>query len=281
MEKGKKPAVAPRLFAVVAMVVAGYMLVAHTGVVDTDQAGIRLELPTTLGPWQGHELLFCSSRTCGHSFFVENLPLDQDGTPSDVCPDCGAPLSTMNGAEQAMLPKDTGLTRSVYVPNPPPGPTFYATIVLSGDDRSSIHRPQVCMVAQGHEILEEYTISVDMGPDRPPLDVHVLEFARPVEGAPDRVETTYYAYWFVGKGRTTASHVQRMIWMATDRILHGVNHRWAYVSLFGARNPATRDHVQTIADIVSRLHPAILLPDEAEAEAKLRDRPGKSPESAE
>lgn len=262
METDRTVAVLPRLFALAAIVLAGYMTAAHTGVVDTDQAGIRLELPTQLGPWQGHELLFCSSRNCGHSFFVENLPLDPDGTPSDVCPDCGAPLATMNWAEQSMLPKDTGLTRSVYVPNPPPGPTFYATIVLSGDDRSSIHRPQVCMVAQGHDIQDEYTIAVDMGEGRPPLDVHVLEFARPVEGQPDKIETTYYAYWFVGKGRTTASHVQRMIWMATDRIFHGVNHRWAYVSIFGARIPGSRAHVQTIADIASRLHPAILLPDD-------------------
>ena len=261
MGKAEKSLIPTRIFALLAIALAAYVVVCHTGVVDTDEAGIRLELPKSIPPWEGHELLFCSSRSCGHSFFIEALPRDDDGTPSDCCPDCGAPLSTMNWAEAAMLPADTGLTRSFYVPTYGNAPTFQATIVLSGNDRSSIHRPQVCMTAAGHTIQEEYTIAVDMGEGKPPLDVRVLEMTRPIEGRPDQVETSYYAYWFVGKGRTTASHVQRMIWMASDRILYGVNHRWAYVSLFGGRNPATKDHIQTIADIASRIHPAILLDD--------------------
>ncbi len=263
MGKAEKSLIPTRLFALLAIALAAYAVVFHTGVVDTDQAGIRLELPASIPPWEGHELLFCSSRSCGHSFFVEALPRDDDGTPTDTCPDCGAPLSTMNWAEASMLPADTGLTRCLYVPTHGSAPPFQATIVLSGNDRSSIHRPQVCMTAAGHDIEEEYTIAVDMGEGRPPLEVRVLEMARPIEGRPGQLETSYYAYWFVGKGRTTASHVQRMIWMASDRILYGVNHRWAYVSLFGARTPGTKDHIQTIADIVSRIHPAILLDDVA------------------
>lgn len=261
MDKAKKSLIPTRIFALLAIALAAWAVVFHTGVVDTDQAGILLELPESIPPWQGHELLFCSSRSCGHSFFVEALPRDDDGTPTDTCPDCGAPLSTMNWAEKAMLPADTGLTRCLYVAPHGGAPTVQATIVLSGNDRSSIHRPQVCMTAAGHEIEEEYTISVAMGEGKPPLDVRVLEMTRPIEGRPGQRETSYYAYWFVGKGRTTASHVQRMIWMASDRILYGVNHRWAYISVYGARDPATRDHVQTIADIASRLHPALLLDD--------------------
>lgn len=263
MDKAQGPSIFPRLFALAAIALAAYAVVVHTGVVDTDLAGVRMELPARMGPWTGHEILFCSGRDCGHSFFTENLPLDPDGTPVDVCPDCGKPLATLNWAEQSILPADTGLTRRLYTGDTPDYPHFYATIVLSGNDRSSIHRPQVCMTAAGHEIQNEYTIQVAMGDGRPPLDVRVLELARPIPGEPTRAEITYYAYWFVGRGRTTASHIQRMVWMATDRIFHGINHRWAYVSLSGPRNPANSDHVQTIANIVSRLHPAILLDDVA------------------
>ena len=111
MDKAQGPSIFPRLFALAAIALAAYAVIAHTGVVDTDLAGVRMELPSHLGPWAGHEILFCSGRDCGHSFFTENLPLDPDGTPVDVCPDCGQPLATLNWAEQSILPADTGLTR--------------------------------------------------------------------------------------------------------------------------------------------------------------------------
>ena len=53
----------------------------------------------------------------------------------------------------------------------------------------------------------------------------------------------------------------RMAWMAYDRVVHGVSHRWAYIALSGARDPASNAHFQTIADFASRLHPALLKPD--------------------
>ncbi len=266
MDKAQGPSLFPRLFALAAIALAAYAVVAHTGVVDTDLAGVRMELPGRLGPWTGHELLFCSGRDCGRSFFTESLPRDPDGSPVDVCPDCGKPLASLNWAEQSLLPADTGLTRRLYTGDTADAPHFYATIVLSGNDRSSIHRPQVCMTAAGHEIQDEYTIQVDMGAGHPPLDIRVLDLARPLPGDPTHAESTYYAYWFIGRGRTTAFHVQRMVWMATDRIFHGINHRWAYVSLSGPRNPDSNEHIQTIANIVSRLHPAILLDDVAPVE---------------
>ena len=37
-----------------------------------------------------------------------------------------------------------------------------------------------------------------------------------------------FAYWFVGKGRTTPYHWQRIWWTTVDRVLHGRNQRWAY-----------------------------------------------------
>ena len=37
-----------------------------------------------------------------------------------------------------------------------------------------------------------------------------------------------FVYWFVGKGRVTPYHWQRIFWTAKDRILHNTNHRWAY-----------------------------------------------------
>jgi hypothetical protein len=47
----------------------------------------------------------------------------------------------MNWAERSMLPADTGLVRKYYA-RPGNRDGVHATIVLSGDDRSSIHRPR-------------------------------------------------------------------------------------------------------------------------------------------
>jgi hypothetical protein len=39
----------------------------------------------------------------------------------------------------------------------------------------------------------------------------------------------YFIYWFIGKDKTTDDHIERIILTSWDRIVHRVNHRWAYV----------------------------------------------------
>ena len=98
---------------------------------------------------------------------------------------------------------------------------------------------------------------------REPLDVMVLDMRRwgrrPDGQAYDFGR--YYAYWFVGKGRETPYHVQRMIWMALDRILHNVSHRWAYISVAGAREDGSDVHRQEILDFVHELYPSMMQED--------------------
>ena len=80
------------------------------------------------------------------------------------------------------------------------------------------------------------------------------------DGAP-ATYSSYYAYWFVGKDRETASHFVRMAWMGYDRVFRGVSHRWAYIALAGQRVPGSEAHHQTVADFASQLHPALLKPE--------------------
>ena len=116
-------------------------------------------------------------------------------------------------------------------------------------------------VAAGYDIEDERVVAIDMGPGKPPLEVTVLDMVHPASEDNPAPVHIFYAYWFIGKGRVTPSHVQRMIWMATDRILHGVSHRWAYVAVSGLRAPSSNFHLQEIADFASALHPQILRPD--------------------
>ncbi|NLB66706.1 MAG: exosortase-associated EpsI family protein [Lentisphaerae bacterium] len=244
-----------RIFVIAALGVAAWAMVCKTGVDNTDEAGIVLHLPEQVGVWQGMDLLFCPNRDCGGQYFSAQL---EDPT---VCPRCGGRLGNMNWAERSMLPADTGMARKFYVRGDGRDPV-HATIVLSGDDRSSIHRPQVCMTAAGHEIVSERIIRIPLATREQPLEVMVMDMSRSVtgeDGAP-AVNTIYYAYWFVGKNRETASHLVRMAYMAYDRVRFGVSHRWAYIALSGGRDPRNDDHLQMIADFASRLHPALLAP---------------------
>ena len=250
MDKSQRHLSAARLFVVAVLAVAGWFMVNKTGVADTDEAGIVLALPERVAGWTGHDLVNCPDEACAR-VYVDVPP----GTP---CPACGKPLQYMNHAEKWMLPADTGLVRKYYERDG--AAPVHASIVLSGDDRSSIHRPQVCMTANGYEIVGETLLRIPLGEGRDPLDVMVLDMNR--TGSDGRVETIYYAYWFVGKGRETASHVQRMVWMATDRILRGVSHRWAYIALSAPRDPKSDAHLQRIANFAAALHPLLLVPED-------------------
>ena len=226
----------------------------HVGVASDDQAGIRMVLPDRVAGWTGEDIFFCSSRTCGHRWLASRL------AGATACPDCGSPLSQMNWAEREMLPADTELVRKLYLPSDPrTAPPLNAAIVLSGDDRSSIHRPEVCQTAAGNSIVKRETIRVPLE-NGTFLDVMVMDMVLPPNPAASRpAYPTFYAYWFVGRDRTTASHWQRMWWMAYDRIFRGVSHRWAYVSLHGPRDPAGESHLQFAARFAAALQPLILL----------------------
>ncbi len=256
MEKTEKSVLGFRLFVIAALAVAGWALVKKTGVANSDEAGIVLALPDAVDGWRGVDILFCPDRACGSQYFTSQL---EDPT---TCPKCGSPLGNMNWAERSMLPDDTGLVRKYYA-QPGGRAGIHATIVLSGDDRSSIHRPQVCMTAAGNEIMDERTIRIPLVGREELLEVRVLDMNKPftLEDGTQGASSSYYAYWFVGKGRETASHIERMAWMAYDRIFHGVSHRWAYIALSGGRVPGSDAHLQTIANFASQLHPALLKPE--------------------
>ena len=255
MESHQKSFLGARLFVIAAFLVGGWALVYKTGVAASDEAGIVLHLPDQVGAWQGVDLLFCPRRECGGQFVAAQL------AGATKCPKCGAELTSKNWAEQSMLPADTGLVRKYYS-RPGNRDGLYATIVLSGNDRSSIHRPQVCMTAAGNEINRDRIIRIPLAGRTAPLEVAVLDMAKPYQredGTP-AVYSSYYAYWFVGKDRETASHLERMFWMGYDRVVRGVSHRWAYIAMSGERDPHSDTHLQTIADFASQLYPALLKP---------------------
>lgn len=224
-----------------------------------DVAGVKAALPDRVGGWTGDELRFCQAQDCQKEFTVSTL------ANRDVCPACGAPLASLSMLEARLLPRDTVLVKKRYTNST--GRLIFASIVISGRERASIHRPEVCLVGAGSEIVNQSILDVPMD-GRAGLKVKVLDMIHRRGGPndPQSVATSYYAYWFVGHGRETPEHWQRMYWMATDRVLHNIAHRWAYIAVASARQDGSTEHLQQARAFIHDLYPQMLT-DEEKAKA--------------
>lgn len=239
-------------FVVIGLMALTSLALAYTVDVNlSDEAGVRVYLPDRVGEWTGDELRFCQNPSCQATVFLSQVP------ESGTCPKCGGRLHTMSKIEADLLPSDTEVLKKQY--RSPKGEVVMASIVMSGRERASIHRPQTCLVGQGNEIVHSSVLEVPMeGQD--PLDVMVLDMLhrRRLPDGRYHSHESYYAYWFVGKGRETPYHITRMIWMASDRIFHNRAHRWAYISVSGNRD-SSGAYKQQIAAFVRDLYPQMVI----------------------
>lgn len=219
-----------------------------------DQPGVRMQLPAKVGGWQGDEVRFCQQQKCQQQWFVSQL------TNRDVCAKCEGRLSGLSKIEVDILPPDTEGLKQRY--RTAEGRNLMVSIVLSGRERASIHRPEVCLDGQGNTITSSHVIDVPMQ-GHPPIQVKILELEHKLQGIGSDGQPakfrSYYAYWFVGHGRETPSHWQRMAWMATDRIFRNVAHRWAYIAVAGVREGTDRSYEREVTDFIGQLYPQITL----------------------
>ena len=163
--------------------------------------------------------------------------LDYDSTPVEI-----------TELEKKALPADTSFARRLYykVNN---GQTNYiqVSVVLMGSDRTSIHKPQFCLRGQGWDI--EQTIKSDVEVQQPhPYKLPVMKLitgktmaGNAGNGGRSLKRSGIYTYWFVADRALTASHWQRMWWMAKSLMTTGVLQRWAYVSCFSTCWPGEED----------------------------------------
>jgi len=167
-------------------------LLANAGDLNSStQAGVVLDLPEQIG--------------------------DFKGTPGEI-----------SDAERAILPGDTEFARMNYVNSQ--GDMISVSIVLSGSEKRSIHRPEICLPGQGWSIGAGSVIPVPLVSGRT-LDVMQLDISRPVEVRPGEFQRlrSKFLYWFVGKDITTPLHQVRIFKTSWDRVFRKTNHRWAYV----------------------------------------------------
>jgi len=135
--------------------------------------------------------------------------------------------------ERDILPPDTGYSTKQYMSRGGPDRQVLLSIVLSGRDRTSIHRPELCLVGQGWTIDGSSSHRFSY-PGRPgsEFDATVLHVRRERSGALGRESVPeLVVYWFVASDRIVPSQASRVLFDAWNRVVHGRADRWAYVLL--------------------------------------------------
>jgi EpsI family protein len=130
-------------------------------------------------------------------------------------------------AEKTILPPDTEFARKTY--HSAQHDRILCSIVLSGAEKRSIHRPEICLDGQGWTLKSGEVVNVPLhnGHSLPVMNLTIERTAR-MGNQPVSVRS-YYMYWFVGKDKTTPYHLNRTFLTSWDRLIHNIYHRWAYV----------------------------------------------------
>jgi len=201
-------------------------------------------------------MLASSVNTATESGVIMELPYRVDGFS-------GRDEAASEG-EKYVLPKDTEIVKKMYGDNI--GEMINAQVVLAGAEKRSIHRPELCLPAQGWSIDRRETLPVKLSNGRS-IKVMVDHISRPVEISPGVTKTlsSIYCYWFVGNGVTTSSHLHRLLLTSWDRVVNHKNHRWAYIAVSApvlqGFTPNGKDVQQTqgmVIDFISQLAPAVM-----------------------
>ncbi len=235
-------------------------------------------LPERVGDWEAVEVLVCPEclkelkeevwqrkprpNPKAHLMY---LPNEVDGAN---CPVHHVPLTRTKDVPvdfltQKVLGRGTEFLKKWYQKGgggETPPREVMATIVTSGADKRSIHRPETCLLAQGWQIIsrERWPIPPSPSGKRNPAATRLV--ARQVRLTPEgkmMERKQVLLYWFMGHNRLTGSNLRRMMYASWDRMFRGLNYRWAYALLISPVDGAVRDGTEELAKFVSEVLPLI------------------------
>ena len=169
--------------------------------------------PETLAGFSSDEVRYCQNEQCGGVFALSRLT-----PPCTNCPTCDASLDRISLGEHRILPSDTQFIRRLYRASS--GAEFMVSAIIGGETKNSIHRPELCLPAQGYLMRRPADIAVGGRP------FHVVEI-QPPGGLPGTMAYTF----FNQDGVRTASHVRRIITDVWDRSFHNRIDRWVMVTV--------------------------------------------------
>lgn len=121
-------------------------------------------------------------------------------------------------AELHVLPSDTLFDKRVYTA--PNGESFRVSLVIGGRSKSSIHRPELCLPAQGYQMMDPRNMNVAG------VDWHLVTLAG------NGMDSFGFAYTFFNQeGFRTSSHFLRILCDIWDRSIRGQIDRWAMITV--------------------------------------------------
>lgn len=160
------------------------------------------------------------------------------------------------------LPKDTSYAQQLYTA--PDGLQVMANMILMGDDRTSIHRPDYCLPGQGWEIVDRAAVKIPIAGKQPyelPVQKWTVHNSYTAPDGQKVLVSGLYVFWFVAENNETDDYgtIQKSILFHLLR--HGVLERWAYVSYFTYFPPGQEDAVfARVKNLIANSVPEFQLP---------------------
>jgi len=249
-------------------------------------------LPERVGEWEAVEVLICPQclkerkeaawqRKTPSSPDVRLAYLD-DQVEDDTCPVHHIPLTRtkevpVDFITRKVLPPQTKFLRRWYRSTDPfkAASDISTTIITSGSDKRSIHRPERCLQGQGWQIVsrDKWAVSRSSGASDSLVvtrlvirDVWLTSEGKKAE----RKDLVFY--WFMGHNRFTGSNLKRLAYTAWDRIARGLNYRWSCALLRSPVNGSVGETSRSLSRFVSHLLRSISEPTE-QATKQARNRP--------
>lgn len=193
-------------------------------------------------PW------FCQNEQCGKVIETESRSIKPE-----ACPVCGSVMGHASAGELNQLPDDTGFRKCNYYDAM--GDVYRVTVVINGKSRRSIHRPEVCLPAQGFSIenpkVEKFQL--DSGNS---LGVHCVDLRRHESSSSLRMGQGYF---FVSAKYCVSSHLIRTLISIRDKAFFNKITKWAMVTVFCEESlTSTPERKVAVAKFLSQFYPSLL-----------------------
>jgi len=162
-----------------------------------------------------------------------------------------------DSVERSILPPDTGYSRRMYYFLEDPAKHVFVSVVLSGRDRSSIHRPELCLVGQGWTIREGRRVELSLrGVGDGRLPVTLLSVRRTLPGG-KVAEPELVAYFFVGAQSIVPDSLSRLWSDALSRV-SGSPQRWAYILVQTGASDGEKAALSRLEEVLQEALPPMM-----------------------
>ncbi|MBR0057194.1 MAG: exosortase [Kiritimatiellae bacterium] len=180
---------------------------------------IASSLPVLDG-YSAHIPYFCQNEHC-----LASVECDFGEAPPAKCPRCDGPLDPVSLGEHDLLPADTRIMKCNYYDTL--GNGWKVSVVVNGRSRLSIHRPEICLPAQGWSIERGHIENFPLAGGES-LAVHCMDVRPRASSSSQRMG---HGYFFVNPRQRAASHFRRIFISVRDRALARRVTRWAMVTI--------------------------------------------------